>query len=124
MEVQRGDIDVACGGEACEWSALARDGVTNAEAAVRKGEEEEAVAGGLDVEAAVVVQLQPEDGMAALEDWICTGCAVECEEEERRLAPVVRAEETGGGGEGSPAAAHGTAADNILGWNADEDLRR
>jgi hypothetical protein len=60
VKVQRVDVDTACGGEAWEWSALTRDRVTNAEAAVREGEEEEAVAGGLDLEAAAVdVVVQP-----------------------------------------------------------------
>jgi hypothetical protein len=60
--------------------------------------------------------------MGALEDWICTGCAIESEEEARWLAPVVGEEKIGGGGEAAPVSANGAAAENILDWKTDKDL--
>jgi hypothetical protein len=120
VQVQRRDFDAACGGEAWECSALTRGWVTDAEAAVREGDEEEAIAGGADLEAIVVVK--PEEGVAALEDWISMGCAVEREERERRLESVVGEDEIDGGGEAVPGAADRAAAEDILGRKADKDL--
>jgi hypothetical protein len=61
--------------------------------------------------------------MAALEDWICTVCAVESEEEARWLAPIVGEQKIRGGGEAAPVAANGAAAENILDRKTDKDLR-
>jgi hypothetical protein len=120
VQVQRRDFDAACSGEAWECSALTRGWVTDAEAAVREGDEEEAIAGGADLEAIVVVK--PEEGVAALEDWISMGCAVEREERERRLESVVGEDEIDGGGEAVPGAADRAAAEDILGRKADKDI--
>jgi hypothetical protein len=120
MQVQCHDVDEACCGEAWECSALTRGWVTDAKAAVREGEEEEAVAGGVDLEAKVVIK--PEDGMAALEDWIGIGCAIQREEGVRRLAPVVGEDKIAGGGESAPGAADSTTAEDILGRETDKDL--
>jgi hypothetical protein len=71
VEVQRHDVDAARRGEAWEWSALTRGRVTDAEAAVQEADEE-AVARSVYLEAGA--------GILGLQDWVCTGCAVECEE--------------------------------------------
>jgi hypothetical protein len=125
VEVQRRDVNATCGGEAWEWSALSRDGITDAVATVGEVEQEKAVTGGNKPEVLEVVE--PEDGAAALEErqsTFGTGCcaAVECDERERRLATMMGAEEVMSGGEAVPEAADRAAAKDFLRRKADEDL--
>jgi hypothetical protein len=114
VKVHRLDVADVC--EAWDESTLTRGRVANLEASVREGEEEEAVAGGVELEPVVV---EPKNGAAALEYWqaaLGSVCAVEREEEARRLAPVVAEEEICGRGEAVPRATDRTAADYVLGW--------
>jgi hypothetical protein len=91
VEVQRGyhNVDVANGGEVSEGSALTRGWVVDAEAFVRSAEQEEAVTGGVQLEATtvVVVVVELNDGPATAADWedirsTCIGGAVEGDEGE------------------------------------------
>jgi hypothetical protein len=56
VHVQCSDVDITCGGEAWEWSALTRGWITDSESTVGEGEEEEPVTGGVQLEAFVVVK--------------------------------------------------------------------
>lgn len=135
MPVQRGD-STAC--EARKYSPLPRSRVADIEAMVGEGQEQKAVAGGVDGEVMALVVIvecenrpvpwwgMPEikgfdggvgDFAAAPADW-----AMEGDERERRLEPVVREEEVSGGGEAVPAAADRTAAEKVLRRQANEDL--
>jgi hypothetical protein len=77
----------------------------------------------MDREAIVVVE--PENRTTAPEDWQTAALrAVEREQRERRLAPVVGKEEIGGGGEAAPGAADQAAAENVLGRKANKYLPR
>jgi hypothetical protein len=119
VQVQRGNAGAEL--EAWDSSPLTCGWVTDAEFGAKERKEEEAVARGMDPEVTVV--FEPEKRTAAPEDWQTAALrAVEREQRERRLAPMVSVEEIGGGGEAAPGAADQAAAENILGRKADKYL--
>jgi hypothetical protein len=86
VHVHRHNVDVSGASKGWKRSALTRGRVTDAEGAMSVGEQEEAIARGVDLKTVVVAE--PEDRAATLHDWqaaLGTGC----EEGKGRLAPVV-----------------------------------